>query len=174
MWCLHISGNCRPSDRVSGKEDYSCAAHQVTLCHSKEDCSRTAHLVAQHYNKEDCSRTAHLVALCHGKILSNTAKRAASLMSCNVQTQDVEVRSIITYLTFICFINFINAQQLVCQMPCIFHTCFEASPNCSGLSSIIRMILTNTLCITKILLPCYIISADISTFIFSAVNFCQV
>jgi len=91
-------------------------------------------------------------------------------MSCNAQTQDVEVRSFVICLTFICFINFINAHQQIWQKPCILHTCSEASPTCSSLSAIISMILTNTLCITKVLLPCYNISAYIVTCIFSAVD----
>ena len=95
-------------------------------------------------HKEDCSRTPHPVAPCHSIIFSSTAKRASSLMSSKIQTQDMEVRSIVTYLTFICFKNVINAHQQICQKPCIFHACSEASPTCSGFSAIITMILTNT------------------------------
>ena len=141
-------------------------AHPVTQHHSKEDCSRTAHPVTQLHSKEDCCRTVHLVALRHNKVFSSTSNRVSS----NVQTQDVEVSSIVTYLTFICFINFINAHQQIYQKPCIFYTCSDASPTCSGLSAIIRMILTSTLCITKVLLPCYNIFADIVTCINSAVD----
>jgi hypothetical protein len=90
-------------------------------------------------------------------------------MSSNVQTQDLEVRSIVTFLTFTCSINCINAHQQICQKPFILHTCSEASATCFGLSAIIRMILTNTLYISKLLLPCYSISADIVTFICSVV-----
>ena len=95
-------------------------------------------------------------------------------MSINLPTQDVEVRSIVTYLTFICFINFINANQQIYQKPCLFPTCSDAFPTCSGLSAIIRMILTSTLCITEVLPPCYNIFADSVTCIYSAFDLTDV
>ena len=162
---LHISGNCTPSDTASQqrRQQLNCTPggtvtakktavelHTWWHCHSKEDCSRTAHLVALHY----------------GKVVSSTS----SHMSSDVQTQDVEVRSIVTYLTVICFINFINVHKQIYQKPCIFYTCSDASPTCSGLSAFTRRILTNTLRIAKVLLPCYNISADIVTCICSAVD----
>jgi len=126
--------------------------------------------VALCHSTEDCSQTAHLVALCHSKMSSNAGKRTSSLLSSNVQTQYVEVRCIVTYLTFICLISFMTAHQQIYQKPCILHACSDPSPTCSGLSASMRMIITNPLCITKVLLPCYIVSAYSVTCICSAVD----
>jgi hypothetical protein len=108
MWCLHISGNCRPSDTVSQQRrlQLSCTPGGTVSQQRRLQLSSTpGGTVSQQRRLQSNCTPGH------------TAKRTWSLMSSNVQTQDVEVRSIITYLTFVCSINFINAHKQPTDMP---------------------------------------------------------